>query len=91
MLGEQLLLDVTWEDGRSQQVWFDSSPNPVEALADALSKPRLLASSRAAVVGLLLRSTHPSVQEGVQAVHRHGLTVTKNSVPLPYRWERPLG
>ena len=63
------------------------SPNPVEALADALSKPGLEDSCRAAVVGLLLRSTLPSVQEHVQTVYRHGLPVTKDSVPLPYWWE----
>ena len=63
------------------------SPNPVEALADALSKPGLEDSCRAAVVGLLLRSTLPSVQEHVRTVYRHGLPVTKDSVPLPYRWE----
>ena len=59
----------------------------MEALADALSKPGLEDSCRATVVGLLLRSTLPSVQGHVQTVYHHGLPVTQDSVPLPYRWE----
>ena len=56
-------------------------------MADDLSKPGMEDSCRATVVGLLLRSTLPSVQDHVSRVYRHGLPVTRNSVPLPCRWE----